>query len=166
MQLPKVAIAELKSDGDVFEMGYRKYSEQTDQGLVLHSWVRKAMSCPPFTQNRQAGSQGMTSEEVNDHKNRVILDIIKRSPPVIACHPDHPEQIFGYCASEDQGETPVLHFIYVRDPFRRVGIATQLLKVCLPGLKSNKGYYTHNTLSMRYLAPKWNVSWDPFRVHV
>ncbi len=50
--------------------------------------------------------------------------LLLTSECVVACHIDDPDQIFGYRI----GSVPVLHYVYVKYPFRRFGVAKALLK--------------------------------------
>jgi len=56
----------------------------------------------------------------------VIADCIQHSEILVACDPTDQDEIFGYIVVEDTIEGPVVHYVYVKSPFRRLGIATML----------------------------------------
>ena len=60
---------------------------------------------------------------------QVYLDrIIQRdeSAVILAVHPDHPDQIFGFACFEKS--FPTLHYIYVKEDYRRTGVGSDLLE--------------------------------------
>lgn len=58
-------------------------------------------------------------------QHALIEKLLRVSVVLVACHPDHPDQVFGYLVGDP--EERYLHWLYVRHDFRRCGIASQLL---------------------------------------
>ncbi len=65
--------------------------------------------------------------------HRLIEDILERGATVlVACPPGDPDTILGYVVAETAREKPVIHFCYVKLPWRRLGIATKLITARIP----------------------------------
>ena len=73
-------------------------------------------------------------------------------------------RVMGYYVSEPG----ILHWLYVKKDFRRLGIGTKLLENSLsswPGELRARPRYTHKTdSSLRFLPPGWK--WDPIPARI
>lgn len=66
-----------------------------------------------------------------NHK-RVVQKLLEDSGVLIACNPECPDQIFGYAVYQPTaGGVAVLHYLYVKQPYRKMGIATALFREAL-----------------------------------
>lgn len=74
---------------------------------------------------------------------------------IVACHVDDPDQIFGYRI----GSKPIIHYVYVKWPFRRLGIAKQLLADY--NLGNGATVVTHQPRGWSKLAEKYRLIFDP-----
>ena len=75
-----------------------------------------------------------------------LLDrIMKRDgcSVILAVHPEHEDQIFGFAVIERS--TPALHYIYVKEDYRRKGVGTDLLEFINQGNNSGEFTFTHST---------------------
>ena len=141
--------------GDVVQVTYRKFDADMYRGIVIAPWVRQIRSMKPFDK--------MPPDDFKRHKDMVIGGLIDRCSPVMACHPDASDQVFGWVCGELQGEDQVLHFCYVRSAFRRFGIGNALMRRCFPKLGEDPLYFTHRTPAMKHFMDKWRARWDPYR---
>jgi len=117
-------------------------SDTSEVGLVYKSWLgsyKNHADVIPFDMYRAV--------------YQVILDRLVKSDDnmvVLAVHPEHPEQIFGFaCVSRSSA---VLHYLYVKSKYRNKGIASDLLTF----LTENKPFqFTFSTkLGRKYLLPR------------
>lgn len=81
---------------------------------------------------------------------------------LVACNADIPDQIFGWAATEPRED--LLHYVYVKHPFRRLGLCRQML--ALLGINHDaRATWTHSTdAAVDYLArycagyePEWAI---------
>lgn len=72
---------------------------------------------------------------------------------VVACSPDDPEQIFGYCVATIADTGNVLHWVYIKHPFRKFGIARDMVGKVSPVVHTTKA---------RPSAALGNSVYDPF----
>ena len=54
--------------------------------------------------------------------------MIKRSNVLICCDPEDFNHIYGYVVYEDIAGVSVVHFIYLKQPFRKIGLAKRMLE--------------------------------------
>ena len=77
----------------------------------------------------------------------------------VACLKEDDGVVVGYLAREGK----LIHFVYVKGPFRRMGVARALLERA--GLSPDECSCTHWTYQLDALAPKWpKLVYDPYRM--
>jgi GNAT superfamily N-acetyltransferase len=93
--------------------------------------------------------------------HKVLERIMKRSEAIIACDPTDQTQIFGYIVYEIITGVLVVHYAYVKLPYRKLGIMKQLLEKA--GRKVNHHFvYTHETHTAHKLALKFSAFYNPY----
>lgn len=110
--------------------------------------------------------RGIESDIYYPDQEALIKTILGRSYVVVACSGDDPDQIFGYLVTEEQGPDICFHWLYIKYPFRRIGLARGLLNAVIdnatPGTKffashiPVKGFFEHITMTLR-------ITYDPKR---
>jgi hypothetical protein len=89
-----------------------------------------------------------------DNAKQLILDLLAESDCVIVCDSEETDVIYAYCIFDIK----TIHYVYVKHPLRRNGIANNLVAICLHG---DAEYYTIQS-KMAYLAQKKNLKYNPF----
>jgi GNAT superfamily N-acetyltransferase len=92
----------------------------------------------------------------NQH-HRILEKLMPRAQILIACNAKDPEQIFGWVCAEQMDQHLVIHYIYVKDTFRRFGIAKRLVKLLMRDLPVNQQrvLITHLTHKAKQLIKGW-----------
>lgn len=93
---------------------------------------------------------------------QVILDrLIKRDGclVVLAIHPEHEDQIFGFAVLERS--SPTLHYIYVKEDYRRTGVGSDILEFINQGNTSGEFKFTFNTTLGRKFLRSRGGKYDP-----
>lgn len=107
---------------------------ESDLSFLYNSWLksyRDSSFAEPISNNEYFGF----------HK-AVIERIIERANVVILCNPEDESQIYGYSVSEQVAELVIVHYIYVKQTYRNLGLAKQLL---LGATSGDKFTYTHRS---------------------
>lgn len=123
----------------------------SDSNLILATWVHGL-----YHGNERDSWISSIPEDVFNVHYRNILEKIIILPHVemrIATVKDEPDVILGYSVFTKD----TLHWIYVKKPWRLIGIARDLYP---KGIK----YTTHLTELGRALRPKYKLIFDPFRL--
>lgn len=95
-----------------------------------------------------------------EYKTR--LEYMTRTATIlVACATDDEDQIFGYLITSLVGNYPLVHYVYVKAPFRCLGIAKSLAHVALPELGTRITVVTHQPRNFKSLATKYALLFDP-----
>jgi len=126
-------------------------SNKSEVGFVYKSWIgsyKNHADVTPFAIYRRV--------------YQAYLDrILKRAGSVVtlAVNPDYPDQILGFTAAE-RGST-ALHYIYVKQDFRKTGVGTDLIENFIGSDTSGEFNYTFNTALGRKFLKKRGGRYKP-----
>lgn len=93
--------------------------------------------------------------------HKVLEKIFKRAKVLVACETADPSNIYGYLCYEIIEGIFVLHYSYVKQPFRRLGVQKALLVAANHNV-ANPGFYTHENPTALHMAPKLNLIYHPY----
>lgn len=116
--------------------------QSSERNLVKHDWF---LSFRKFAPNVRPD---VYDEYQNDQINRLIEDC----PPIIATLEAVPDEVVGWSCRGDK----VIHYLYVKHAFRRLGIGSILAH----GAK----FYTHETRAGALLFKKTGSLFNPYLV--
>ena len=94
--------------------------EHDDVPFIINSWLRSYWKAT-------AHNQGIAKNAYYTYHHKLVEKAVKDELIFVAVNTHDSEQIFGWCCFKDQYEMHILHYIYVKQPFRRFGIAQALL---------------------------------------
>lgn len=95
-----------------------RLKESGDEPFIYNSWL----------QSNRAKHPNMPTSDYYAHYKKIVTDILYKSMVIVACDPSSPEFIYGYLVIRPVDDIPILHYAYVKKPFRKFGILKQLLK--------------------------------------
>lgn len=96
---------------------------EADLPFVVHSWLHSYAS---------TGAKASSSSVYWDHHPNLVKAALGRSSVLVACPDDDPESILGWICIDRVGKHGLIHYVYVKHPFRRLGIASALLAPLRP----------------------------------
>ena len=109
-----------------------------DLALVYSSWLhdheRSAMTLFADPNNERYVSVGCPRDAYFAAQKRLIAGILAR-PNVrvlVACDAEDHDQVFGWACWETVQGVPVVHYVFTKRPFRRMGVARRLWNVINP----------------------------------
>lgn len=142
-QLPKEAVQ------------IRRYAPETDEAFIYSSWLNTYKHDSYFAKR--------IKPYVFFKGHRQILNHILFKPIVKAliAHPkDEPDTITGYLIYE-RHEKPVVHFVFVKKEFQKLGIARTLFDAA--EIDPQDFTFTHWTMPVNDLIQKYpNIIYDPY----
>ncbi len=94
-------------------------------------------------------------------QHAVIEFLLKKSLCYVACDRAYPDQIVGYIIGELNNNQTILHWIYVKSGFRKMGIAKKLIQA-LRGDKEGRIWYTHDHYEAQDFKRKVNMEYNPY----
>jgi GNAT superfamily N-acetyltransferase len=121
-----------------------------DDNFILSSWVQSYRHNPLFG--------AMPVDLYFSRYRKHALNILERSYAHVAADPTDPNVVFGYCIYRFIGDVPVVSYIYVKQAFRRFGIATILLNK----VSTETKLVTSMMPKLEAWAKKMNCIFDPF----
>lgn len=153
----------------MLEVAYR-YLLPQDTPFIFNSWLKS------FRVHSKWAREVAPEVYYASHK-KVVADFLAKSVGLIACNPDCANQILAYGIYQTpiRGVT-VLHYIYTKQPYRKMGLATDLFQRLLASAKHDPklpvvathipdrefidGRRIYPSI-WEVLSPKWNLVFYP-----
>lgn len=102
-------------------LAFRSPAGREDRAFIVSSWSSSYKSSPhagPLWTDDYADIMHAQLERVLDRPEVVS---------VLACEQDDPDFFYGHIVAElDHGETPIIHYVYTKAPYRMAGVARGL----------------------------------------
>lgn len=94
-------------------------------------------------------------------QQKLMNQLMAKASCYVACSPEDNNQIFGWMLFEKIKDIGILHYIYVKHPYRRYGIGKSLYN-CLDRNDQYPCIASHKTLYLEYIQDKWNLTYNPY----
>lgn len=121
-----------------------------DLNFIIDTWLKS------FRQHSKTFKSYISTKDYNEFYRKVILSVLQKSNVYIAHSIEDQSQIYGYAVVNQD----VVHYIYVKSPFRRFGIAKSLCEIMSSNQEIN--CYTHYTHYAKNLVQKMDARYNPF----
>lgn len=120
----------------------------TELNFILSSWIRSF--------KRSSFASKIPWDIYKERQDAAIKSImVSGAEFTVACNPEDESQAFGWISYHRTPSLPVIHYIYVKEPFRRFKIATGLIASV-----GNDFIYTHLTSGFERM--KREGVYDPY----
>ena len=130
----------------------RKATE-ADVPFIFSSWLKSV---------RNSGySYGVPNAVFFSEHHKVIERLLKTCDVYVACSETDVADIYGYICAEKVDGLLVIHFVYVKHTYRRLGIGAMLLNT-LEHNPTSAALYTHMTKTGKLLEAKYNLVYSPY----
>lgn len=137
---------------------YREFSP-TDESFIYSSWLKSFRAGSTWA----ADIPGQIF--FANHK-KVIERLLGEAGIVIAANPEATDQIFGYgIYSPTSGGVTVMHYLYVKHPYRRLGIGSDIVRV----VRQVSGHDAELPMVASHIAgdwtkvrERWNLVYNPY----
>ena len=93
--------------------------------------------------------------------HKVIEALLQTCEVLVACNYNYAEEIYGFICFEKVEGQFVLHYIYTKQTYRMLGIATVLLESSGHN-KDAASIYSHHAIVAPKLASKYNFIYSPY----
>jgi hypothetical protein len=130
----------------------REFTEG-DAPFIFNSWLKS------FRNGLAAKYVDNTIYFTEQHK--IIERLLKRAKFKIACSPTAVEDIYGYICYEHIDGIYVLHYCYVKQTYRNLGVFTALMTDTGHNF-DGAGLFTHSTKVSHDVMPKYNLIYHPY----
>jgi GNAT superfamily N-acetyltransferase len=120
-------------------------ADPADMNFILNSFLRSQRSNKRF--------ENVINEIYFPEQTRVMHSMLRGSKVLVICNSEHPDHLFGYVVGSPDKTT---HFIYVKHPYRKMGLGRKLMEHLHPSLYKK-------TLQASYSCPGWPELSSKFR---
>lgn len=118
----------------------------TDVPFIFNSWLKCYRHSP--------NTKGCENPVYFAQHHKVLEGLCKRAAITIACNQNDISQIYGYICNERIENILCIHFLYVKEIYRKFGIAKILAESA--GFKADTpSFYTHRTFVSESLEKKF-----------
>jgi len=143
-----------------------------DWPFVSHSWVSS------YSKRGIAGrghlgpyevSPPRTSEDVYlDGQHALVTKLAQRTTALVACSETDPEdQLFGYIVFEPKEDDSLIHYLYVKECFRNMGIGRALYEKVVDLCEQAPTTVTHWTWILdKYVRRGMKLKYNPYRSYL
>lgn len=135
-----------------------RHATTNDVGFVKHAWA---------TEYKFASASRYIPTDIYNASIRDLIDsILPKSLCIIACENEAPEHNYGFfCWTPQIKELPLLaHWIYVKDDYRRMGIARQLITAAIPTVKQHTitTTFANKLFQNEDIVNSYKLSYNPY----
>ena len=128
----------------------------SDISFIYSTWLKS------YRHNSAVGKSGIRKSVYFENYREVVDHLLQKSTVFVACLPDELDVVLGYLVFEER----VIHYCFVKEAFRLLEIATDLIRFAdFP--QNKETYYTHVTNNLsRVISQKFpNFTYNPFIIY-
>jgi hypothetical protein len=136
-----------------------------DRAFIMNSWLK--------TFEKSAYRLDIPMTEFFAFHHDVLEDLLERSSIIVAIRPPNPlrpdniDEIYGYLCVETDLRPRIIHFLYVKNKYRKMGVGRSLVEDWLSDVKEPV-FYSHRTEDGDAFAPHvFRVAeWNPYLMFI
>src|SRR6478736_9366858 len=114
-----------------------------DEACIYSSWLK--------SYRKSVSLDGVHNDVYFPEHTKIIADILDRSFSYMIVDPSDENHIFGYAVVEHLGKNDVIHFVYIKQPYRRMGLLKLLIEKVIEGFGKRTIFISHLPKNYHYL---------------
>lgn len=126
---------------------------EEDISFIFNSWLKSF-------RDSNFGKQITNTIYFAQH-HKLIENLLQSCSVFVACNQSNPGELYGYICYEKVDGIFVMHYIYVKHTYRKLGIA-RLLANYSEFNEDLASMYTHASKNSERLAAKYNMIYCPY----
>ncbi len=132
--------------------------QPSDLPFIYSTWLRSYRQMP-FAKN-------MSNDTFFYHHKQVIETILaKPNTSIVLIHEESdPNHLYGYSVIESYGEAFIIHYIYIKHSYRRLGLARDLLESQITSLGTKLTFVTHESRNHMKFKDKFQLEYNPYLI--
>jgi hypothetical protein len=134
---------------------YRDAGEN-DLAFILSSWLKSFRD--------EESTRACPNEIFFIHHKRLVQKILSKAKVVVIVNPTDANHIYGFLCFEDTAQGRVIHFMYVKNAFRKLGLAKTALMIHVK-TEEKPIYYTHKTYGAQFLSKMMGAVYHPYLLY-
>lgn len=141
---------------------------EQDHSFIYHSWLKS------YRASWAKGSNPVRSinkEIYYANQKEIVRYLLENSMIIVAHNPSDIHQIFGYIVAQPTNQhIGVIHYCFVKQAFRNLGIGTLLYREAQAATEHNTSYpmaCTHATgLFHQVLSRRYDIMYNPYLIYM
>lgn len=126
-----------------------------DLNFIFNSWLQSFKGSKVLDH--------ISQEFYYQGQHQVIERILRQANIKMLVNSEQTEDIYGYIIFEEIEGIFVMHYAYLKQTFRYLGLFRRMLNEFKPG--EGAGFYTHNSKCAYYVGQKFNLFYNPYILH-
>ena len=130
-----------------------RWATQSDYPFIANSYLKSYRSAP--------AAKAMINDVYFPEYKARLEAMVASGSVLVACATDDPDQILGYLIFTELAGHTLLHYVYVKYPFRQHGIASNLIATAKPDFNKTHTVVTHQPKSWQEVSNKYQLVYNP-----
>ena len=131
---------------------FRPIQTQSDEAFLYNAWLKSYKDSP-------WGKPLINDIFYTNHKE-IVKKLLSTSDVLLAVNPQNPDQIYGFAVLEKSPKVSLIHYVYVKYNFRKLGLARKLVEAMEPDTGKLK-FVTHVPRDIAILK-KFGMVFNPY----
>lgn len=127
-----------------------------DSPYVFATWLK--------AQRTQGDRAEMRNSVYFENEKRRVGYLLSRSRVLMAVNPDDAAHLYGYVVFSRVSEITLVHFLFVKPAYRKLGVATALMRDVCPRLGKEELVITAVSPEAVRMKRKWQLVFNPHLV--
>lgn len=128
-------------------------AKASDYSFISNSYLKSYRTAPE--------AQFMMNDVYYPEHVKRLEFMTKTGKTFVACASDDPDQILGYLIIGKAHSWDVIHYLYVKYPFRHIGIAKALVGHASPNFGMGMTLISHLPKNYNAVSTKYKLVFDP-----
>ncbi len=111
--------------------------ENGDVPFITSSWLKSFRDAPSVA--------GVPNTAYYYYQHKILEEILPDAEVWVACNVDRHDQALGWICAFPAKEALILHYCYVKQPFRRLGVAEMLFRHLRRRFPGGEVMFTHKS---------------------
>ena len=126
-----------------------------DQNFIYSTWLKSYRQMP--------ANQNMSNDVFFHYHKQIVEKIINKSNVQVTMitDPTDANHIYGYTVIEWCGSVPIIHYVYTKHTYRRLGLLSNLIKELIPDFGQKTIFVTHESRHHKVFKAKFGLEYNP-----
>ena len=130
-----------------------------DSGFIYSTWLKSY---------RQTQFAYNMSNDTFFHHHKQIIEKTLSNPNTevtLVCDQADHDHIYGYSVVEKYGKANIIHYVYMKHAYRKLGLTKDLLQTQIPNFVTDLTFVTHESRHHKLFKVKFNLEYNPYILH-
>lgn len=126
----------------------------SDVNFILHSWLESYRKSPQV--------ETVLGPVYFRQHHRLLSSLLPGCSVIVLANPEDLNQILGWACWQKLSDFLVLHYVYVKAPFRQLGLARTMVEFAKRATQTTGVHHSHSTRAGLRLARRLGSVFNPY----